>query len=355
MAITFFGTDGTVGQSPGAVRWSNAGVPFLVDGPPDLKVTAAVGQQRTVAVAGGRALVCGVYVHSTSARYIQLSSNTAASTRYDVIVLRVTWSSETNASIVTLGAVEGTAGAGIPTVTRTPGVYYEAPLAVVSVVPNAGQFSSAVVRPIAPYGGRGGPLHVLQSQSWSIVDAPAGTELVTDNNLYRYQKNITGSWNLIEANDQSWSTWTPQLRTPYGDVFLGTGGIWSGRYKIIKSVVFAEVEVRRGTAGSNFYKGDITVDLPVPSGTAATVTDRWCTAHLLTSQEEPMDWLAQVLIRPNVAYGLVWSSTASDDCRMAPWRSADSTGNAGTGRPRINTGYTEADVFTTFLRYSIDT
>ncbi|MGK9270504.1 hypothetical protein KXR83_05825 [Williamsia muralis] len=353
MAITFAGTDGTVTQSTGAQRWAAAGVPFLVDGPADLKVTATSGQQRTVAVAPGKALVCGVLVTSTSPQYLQLAANTGNSRRLDIVVLRITWASGSNASTAAFDVVQGAVGGPSPTLTRNPGVTYEAPLAEISVAPNTGQFTSAAVWPIAPFGGRAGPLHVLQGNSWSKVDAPAGTELITDHNSYRYRKDSTGTWVLTEATNQPWSTWVPTLRAATdGVITLGTGGLMAGRYKIVKSMVLAELEVRRGTAGSDFHRGNITVDLPVAAG--SYFTDRWCPAHLYTHQESFMDWRSQIIIKSGATNGLVMVPTSGADCRMVPWRSADASGNSGTGRPAIATGWSEAATFTAVLRYSTD-
>lgn len=354
MAITIVGTQGTINESGGARRWGRAGVRFMVRGPDDLKVTAVTGLQRTVSVAAGSALTCGVMTVETAARQLQLAANTGASARLDLVVLRIVWAG-LGASTATLDVKQGTPGAlNPPTPTRSPGSVYEAPLAVVRVAPNTGQLSGATVFPIAPYGGRGGPLHTLQGQWVQFVDAPTGAELVTDHNRWRYRRLSDGAWSIIESDLQPWSTWTPQLTSPGGNIVLGTGGIMAGRYKIIRGEVLGEFEIRKGTSGSDFRWGNISVALPVPAG-SGYVADRWCPAHLATPATGLMDWRAQLLIQSGQSSALIFASASSIDCRMKAWRSAEkSPAVADTGYPRIVNQYTEGLVVTGTLRYIVD-
>ncbi|QRY61463.1 hypothetical protein JVX90_13685 [Gordonia sp. PDNC005] len=354
MAITYFGTQGTVTESTGAGRWARAGVPFMVRTPDDFKVTAVTGLQRTVQVAAGSALVCGVSTVETAARQLQLAANTGSQVRLDLVVLRLVWAG-LGASTAVLDIKQGTPGAvNPPTPTRTPGTVYEAPLAVVRVAPNTGQLTGSAVFPIAPYGGKGGPLHALQAQWIQLVDAPVGTELVTDTNAWRYCRLADGSWSVIESNLQPWSTWTPQLTSAGGgNIVLGTGGIMVGRYKIIRNMLYGEFEIRKGTSGSDFRWGNISVALPVPVGTGTT--DRWCPAHLATPATGLMDWRAQVLCSSGATSGLIFAALSSVDVRMRAWRSAASSpAQPDTGYPRIVNQYTEGLVVTGQLRYIVD-
>lgn len=350
MAVTKYGTAGTVTEVSGAGRWARAGIPFQVRGPGELKVTAVAGQQRTVQIAAGQALTCGVLTVETAPQQLQLAANTGAQVRYDLVVLRVLWGG-LGASTAVYDIKQGIVGApSPPALTRTPGTLYEAPLAVVKMSPNTGQLTGSSVFPIVPHGGKGGPLHVSQGSWVQLVDAQTGAELITDHNGWRYRRLVDGSWLVIESDLQPWSTWAPALYTTTGSVVLGTGGIAVGRYKVVRGVCIAEFEVRRGTSGSNFSRGDIYVPLPVPAG--SYTQDKWMTAHLTTFNAGLMEWQAQIVLGgPGATAATIWAPKSAIEPRMAPWRSCDSSGNSNTGWPRIVSNYTEAAVVTGQLHY----
>ena len=361
MAVTkFVGTQGTTGESEGAQRWSRASVPFLVNGPDEFYVRALAGQQRTVEVSSGTAVVCGVLVTETADRTLNFEANTGTSTRYDMVVLRLEWLGA-GSSRASLEIRRGTTLPPLPT--RNPGVLYEAPLAIVQIAPNTGQLTGAMVAQLTPYGGKGGALVVPQSQYLSYVDMGPGAEVITTDNGWRRRKTVGGAFDLVEAETQPWSEWNPNLRSIESGqaVILGTGGVQRGRYKIIRNMVFAEVEIRRGVSGSDFRTGDLIIDLP-PGGTPVFPTSpspdylgiQWMMGHLFTIGDGYMDWRAHVAVVTGQPHANIWVPTRANDVRLRPWRSADATYQPSTGVPwQGNSKYSEGETFTAVLRYAL--
>lgn len=360
MARTQIGLQGSVDESGGARRWSRAGVPFMVSGTEEFYVRPVTGQQRTVEVSSGVALVCGVMVTETADRSLVFEANTGTTTRYDLVTLRLEWLG-LGQSKATLEVKKGTTSP--PSPTRTPGTVYEAVLAVVQIAPNTGQLTGAMIYQLTPYGGKGGALHVPQSQYLSYLDVGPGAEVVTDDNGWRRRRTVGGSYDLVEAETQPWSEWNPNLRSKETGqaVILGTGGVSKGRYKVIRNMVFAEVEIRRGVAGSDFRYGDLIFDLPpgctpvFPNSPSQDYLGiQWMMGHLYTLGDGYMDWRCHVAVSTNVSYADIWVPTSMVDTRLRPWRSAAGGYNPSTGIPYQGGGnYTQGEVFTAVLRYAL--
>lgn len=360
MAITSVGIQGTVGESEGARRWWRAGVPFMCPTQRDFQVRHLTGQQRTVEVAPGTALICGVLVTETTARTVNFEANTGTTTRYDLVVLRLEWLGLGQSRAV-LEVKKGTTSPPVPT--RNPGTTYEAVLAVVQIAPNTGQLSGGMVYQLTPWGGKGGPVYVAQSRYISYLDLEEGAEVVTMDNGYRQRKAVGGAFDVVEADTQPWSTWNPNLRSIESGqaVILGTGGVQRGRYKIIRNMVFAEVEIRRGVSGSDFRYGELVFDLP-PGGTPVFPTSpspdylgvQWMMGHLFTIGDGYMDWRAHVAVVTGQPHAYIWVPTRANDVRLRPWRSADATYQPSTGVPwQGNSKYSEGETFTAVLRYAL--
>lgn len=357
MARVQIGLQGSVGEAEGARRWWRAGVPFMVNSPGEFYVRALAGQQRTVEVSNGVALICGVQVTETVDRTLGFEANVGTTTRYDLVVLKLEWLG-LGSSRVSLEVKKGTTSPPVPT--RTPGVLYEAVLAVVQITPNTGQLSGSMVYQLTPWAGKGGAVRVAQSSYISFLDIEEGTEVVTENNKYRQRKSIGGTFEIVEAEAQPWSTWNPNLRTTAGTpVVLGTGGVQRGRYKVIRNMVFAEVEIRRGTAGSDFKFNDLMISLPpgqTPTFPASPSSDylgiQWMLGHLYVTAGLT-DWRCQVAVNTGWADAGIWTPTSATDVRMRPWRSSDASYAAGTGIPQQAGQYTEGEVFTAVLRYAV--
>ena len=360
MAITSVGIQGTVGESEGARRWWRAGVPFMCPTQRDFQVRHLTGQQRTVEVAPGTALICGVLVTETTARTVNFEANTGTTTRFDLVVLRLEWLGLGQSRAV-LEVKKGTTSPPVPT--RNPGTTYEAVLAVVQIAPNTGQLSGGMVYQLTPWGGKGGPVYVAQSSYISYLDIEEGTEVVTVNNGYRQRKSVGGTFEVVEAEAQPWSYWDPNLRSSATNqpVILGTGGVSRGRYKIIRNMCFAEVEIRRGVSGSDFRYGDLMISLPpgaMPVFPASPSQDylgiQWMLGHLYTIGDGYMDWRAQVAVNTGWQDAIVWVPTSAADVRLRPWRSADASYAPSTGVPyQGNSKFSEGEVFTAVLRYAV--
>lgn len=360
MARTQIGLQGSVGEAEGARRWSRANVPFMVNLPGEFYVRPVTGQQRTVEVENGVALVCGVQVTETADRTLVFESNTGTTVRFDLVVLRLEWLG-LGQSKATLEVKKGATSPPAPT--RNPGTVYEAVLAVVQVAPNTGQLTGSMVYQLTPHGGKGGALRVPQSQYLSYVDMGPGTEVITLDNGYRRRKSVGGAFDVVEADTQPWSTWSPNLRSRETGqaVVLGTGGVQKGRYKIVKNMVFAEVEIRRGVSGSDFRYGDLIIDLP-PGGTPVFPTSpspdylgiQWMMGHLYTVGDGFMDWRVQIAVVTGSSTADIWAPMAGNDARMRPWRSAAGGYNPSTGVPYLgNNNYTQGETFTAVMRYAL--
>lgn len=361
MPRTQVGLQGTVGESEGARRWFRAGVPFMVNQADEFHVRAVAGQQRTVEISNGVALVCGVQITETTDRTLGFDANTGSTNRFDMVVLRVEWLG-LGSSKATLEVKKGTTVP--PTPTRNPGVLYEAVLAIVQIIPNTGQLPGSQVFQLTPWGGKGGAVHVLQSLYISYLDIEEGTEVITEDNRYRQRKTIGGSFEVTEAETQPWSTWNPNLRSIQSgqSVVLGTGGVSKGRYKVIKNMVFGEVEIRRGVAGSDFRWGDLVFDLPpgcAPDFPALPSSDylgiQWMGGHLLTIGDGLMDWRAKIAVVTGQSHAVIWVPRSAADSTLRPWRSADSSAfTPSTGVPyQGGNKFTEGEVFTALLRYAL--
>ena len=359
MPRTQVGLQRSVDEAAGARRWSRAGVPFMVNAPGEFHVRPVTGQQRTVEVSPGVALVCGVQVTETTARSLNFDANTGTTPRYDMVVLRLEWLG-LGASRATLEVRKGTTTPPVPT--RVPGTTYEAVLAVIQVSPNTGQLNGSMVFQLTPHGGKAGPIYVSQSLYLAYLDIGPGTEVVTLDTNWRRRKTVGGAFDVIAADTQPWSTWNPRLRSiaTGAEVILGTGGVQRGRYKVIRNMCFAEVEIRKGTSGDNFRTGDLVIDLPpdaIPDFSTSGdqgLLDQWMMGHLYTIGDGLMDWRAHVAVRTGQSYAVIFVPTSAADPRLRPWRAADASNTGGTGFPfQGGNKFSSGEVFTAVLRYAL--
>lgn len=355
MAFTKAGFQGTVTETQEAGRFARAAPRFLVDGTSHLAVTAVGGQNRTVQVAAGTCQCCGVTAAEAATTQVVFDANTTTGTRLDLLVLRFTWSGLGSSTV--LAVLKGTNGSpNPPTPTRTPGVLYEAPLAVVSVPQGQGVFTAGNIKDIRPYGGlAGGRVRVAQSSYYTVVDLPYGGELLTEDtgNAYRF----TGTWTQITAATNPWTNFDPVLRYTGGGggtVGLGSGAVRRGRYKVVDSILTAQIEVRWGTGGYSGGSGDITVDLPAGKAPDTWANDTWHHAHLYTTSQALMDWPAQVLILQGQTVGRIFTPVSPTDTRLAPYRiTAAGGGGPGSGTPTISGGYPEGGILVATLVYGV--
>lgn len=104
-------------------------------------VTVAAGGDRTVTVPVGILVICGLFFEVTVAESLQAAANSSGSTRFDVVVARFTWSTNT----AVLAIKQGTPGGGQPTMQQDVAAVWEEPLALLQVANGQGTFTSGDV------------------------------------------------------------------------------------------------------------------------------------------------------------------------------------------------------------------
>lgn len=354
MALTTAGFQGVVTESQEAGRFYRIAPPALVDGTADLKVTSTTGT-RALRVAVGTAQVCGVTVTNDAVASFTLAANSSGSARFDVIVLRVTWSGAT--STADLYARQGSSG-GPPSLTRNVGSVYEFPLAVVRVGASASTISSGDVYDIRTYGGRGGRMRIPQESYLGWADGHAGAELIVEGTVRTYRKAPDGAWTLVSDVLTPWRYFDPIVRfrgqgqVQEGVAALGTGGVRRGRYKIIDGFLIGEVEVRAGV-NPNYGAGALTVDMPPGYPPDTYFADRWIHGHMYTTDESVMDWHMDGLVKGGENRAALYAPTRANDVRMLPARAQDGSNTVGTGVPWIATAWTTPRVICLNLCYSV--
>ena len=355
MAITTAGFQGVVTESQEAGRFFRIAPPTLADGPDDMKVTSYSGT-RQVRVAAGSIQVCGVTVTNTAAATFAFAANSSFTSRYDALVLKVTWAGESSTAEVVVR--QGTSS-GPPSLTRNPGSVYEMPLAVVRIGAYASSVGAGDVFDIRPYGGRGGRMRVLQESYIGWCDGHVGAEIIVEGTVRTYRKAPDGAWVMVSDVLTPWRYFDPVIRykgagqIQAGVASLGTGGVRRGRFKVIDGFVVGEVEVRQGTAGANFGAGDLTVDLPAGYWPDTYFADRWIHGHMYTTGEAVMDWYADALVKGGEGTALIYVARAGNDARMRPARAQDGSNTVGTGYPYIATAWSSPAVICLNLCYSI--
>jgi hypothetical protein len=358
VVATVAGFQGTVTESQEAGRFARAAGRAVVDTASALKATSS--GTRTITLAAGSALVCGVLYTESAVQSIQLPANTASGVRLDIVGLRFTWNGLS--SSVQLFSKQGTPGSTVrPALTRTPGGVYEVPIAVVRVRQNITTIAASDVLDVRVWGGIGGPFQASQTDQLAVVDLPVGAQIEAAGSVYRVSAN-DGAGNstltVLSAASNAWTNWDPVLRfqgfgsNPAGTVVLGSGGVRRGRYKKIDGIVWAEAEIRWGTSGYDLGSGDITIDLPPGLTPESNMDDRWCDGELNTNSGDGyMNWPIKVALVKGVSVGRIWAPTAGNDIRLKPMTAGPNPGQPGTGVPYILGGFPQGGVLTCLLNY----
>lgn len=361
MALTTVGFQGVVQEDGEAGRFYRVAPPFIVDnGTSHLKVTTLGGWTRQVSVAAGTAQCCGVTATESAATTLAHAANSSGTFRLDVVVMKFTWAGASSA--VALEIKQGAPGSATPpSLTRTPGAVYEAPLAVVRVNNGVTSIAAGNIYDVRAFGGLGGPLRIADETYVQTVDGHAGAELVIDGvtptRLWR--KQLSGTWVLDTEVAYPWTYFDPVLRyaggggVAAGTVNLGAGGVRRGRYKIINGMLMGEVEIRKGTVGDYFGRGDLRIDLPPGYPPSTYFTDQWNDGNMVTAYGGAQWWGVQLLLRGGDTTAPIFAPTSVSDCRMLPWRAADSGGGAGTGIPTISGQHSSASVLCAQLYYPV--
>jgi hypothetical protein len=157
MAITIWGVDPSITETQWAslfyvttkigTGWAEA----VSDTGNQLAPTLPAASTRTVAINSGDAAACGVLVQNSSSVNVTLTANSSGNPRIDIVALRINWSG-TNTTGGTLVAIAGTAAASpvAPTLTRTPGVTWEIPLARITIPSGTTQLTSTMLEDVRP-------------------------------------------------------------------------------------------------------------------------------------------------------------------------------------------------------------
>jgi hypothetical protein len=221
------GFPGTVDAVAEAKRWTLAtGVPFKAASSTAWAVTAYASANRTVQIAAGQGVCCGVEDTTSAAATLTVATNTSGSTRNDVVVASFNWST----NLTTFAVITGTSS-GIPTINtggsvvagqinRIPGVQYDAVLAVVPVPNNAAVLSSSSVLDRRLYGSN--PLSIADTSFLTAVDVGGAGQVrsVATGAVWQY---TAGTWTRLPSNNKTFSTLAAR-----DSFFSGLGGLVAG-------------------------------------------------------------------------------------------------------------------------------
>lgn len=149
-----YGFTGTVDDLQFARMQALAGPRVAVETPTAWAPTVTANA-REVSVAAGSGWLPGLRHETTGATTIANATNSSGSTRYDLVVWRADWTAKT----VTLTAITGTPGAGVPAaITKsmlTTGVVYDLPVVVCRTVSGGGAYTTPDLYDLRPYGAVG--------------------------------------------------------------------------------------------------------------------------------------------------------------------------------------------------------
>lgn len=172
----------------------------VVDPPAALAQFAVTTDQvgRDIDVATGVASIEGVVVANDASRNIAISANISGSTRVDTVVLEVVVPGQATEGKATLKVVEGTAGAGAPSLTQSSALW-QFPLANVSVADSATVINTGDLTDRRTY------LNTTPTGAIKVLFDGAGTALPTG--VYGYVSvpfacTITG-WRLLAKESTS--------------------------------------------------------------------------------------------------------------------------------------------------------
>ncbi|AOD24036.1 hypothetical protein IM25_22665 [Rhodococcus sp. p52] len=333
MVASTAGFKGTVTEVQEATRFALAVTKAIVDTPSSFKPTPT--GVRSVQLAAGTAMVCGVLIVESAAQLVQVAVNAGAAPRLDVVGLRFTWAGDN--SRVEVFVKQGVVGSTTPpALTRVAGGTYEMPIAVVRARPSVSTIAAADVLDVRVWGGYGGPFQAAQTELLSIVDLPLGAVLQSGPTEYNVTANDgqgNSTLSLTSAASLPWTAYDPVLKSNDGVVNLGAGGLRRGYYQLDPATQTCHVkfELRTGTGTRNFGRGPLTVDLPAGIRPSAVFTDQWGDGLMNTHVGDGFyNWQVKYLIRNDQNnFVVTYVSTAGNDCRLLPARSSDDSGGIG--------------------------
>jgi len=223
MAVTHApaGFTGTVDQVDEARRFANGGGGrFKVASSTDWTPSASGSVNRTVNIAAGAGLACGVYDSTTASDSVVFAANGGGTDRFDVVVATFDWAVPS----VSFRVIQGTTA--LPTIVKTgttvdatkinwlPGLRYDAVIAVIRARPGVTLLAPADLYDCRPWG-QWSRLNVSSAAFMDALDVDAGGEIFDGTDVWRKRPN--GLWFGGTALDIPLSgSFTAEPDTGYG-------------------------------------------------------------------------------------------------------------------------------------------
>lgn len=263
-------TNGFGENSYNDVAWAQAMAatvgPFKVADINAWRPTVVPGSDRTVSIAPGLAVGCGVRAFNTGPAQVTSPVNSTTTTRWDAIVARFNWDAESVSFLALPGSSQTlppitTSTSDAARINRIPGVMYDALIGVATIDPGTGAFGSNDLFDVRPFGGEGA-LVVPQGFFAEQVDAAPGTRLIIEASGRQLLRSSTG-WRLGAPEDGGFTTFAPQI---------ALGGWTNG-----VMVRFDEVEDALAVATINMQAG---VPYRVEANALARAYSRGCAVNV---------------------------------------------------------------------------
>ncbi len=315
MAQTLTGFKGIVDEAGEARRFAMLAPP-VVAGANDLKPSSS--GTRTIALAAGTALCCGVRYAESAATSAVLPANTSGQPRFDLVGLRFTWGASPS---VTVFSKQGTPAASpsSPAPTRTPGVVYEMVLAVVYVRSGVTTISAGDVYDTRVWGGVGGPYRANQATNLARVDLPLGAEILVGTSLYQVTVQTpaaaTIGYTVIDPQTTAWKSFVPNIYNSAGQLVTATTFWKDGRYRIADGVCRFKVRLGLyGTIGGWTNPDGVAYGMALPVKVGAQLTDQWADTEVMYPS---WPWMpGKMLLRENATRGLFYVASNTNDVRI---------------------------------------
>jgi len=197
MADQHIGYPGTVGASQLANWMPNvAAAQYSVDGPLDCKVTTNTVGDRGVTVAAGTIVGDGILDVFEGGNNLNFGAVASGPDRWDMVVLRRTWSSTPGASTSIFTIIPGGPNRSLPARNNNKGVIADQPVALCRI--KAGQSQVQEVVDLRCWAHNGG-VYAMDELVMNYLDQP-GTHLTVGTNAYVRTVAVSGSTNT--------ATWT---------------------------------------------------------------------------------------------------------------------------------------------------
>ena len=247
MADQHIGYPGSVGSSALANWLTNMVAQYSVEGPNDCKVVITAGD-RAIQVKAGTIIGDGIMDVFENATPLTLGTISSGD-RWDMVVLRRTWSATPGASTSVFTVIPGNANRALPTRTNNKGVVTDQPVALCRV--RAGQTAVQEVVDLRVWAHNGGAFAVDELVKDYLTEA--GTDIVI--NTTRWIRGVVAS-----PTNNSLSWYSPDQAGPWvmGTYYNGWRTVTNGTPYMVRNIGNNMAHV----VGECVYEGQ----LPSPSG-----------------------------------------------------------------------------------------